>query len=108
MKKWFRYAKPYVPYFILGPLCMLIEVAGEAVMPRLLGILINRANEGLLTSGMSLGIMALMIVIALVMMAGGVGGAYFASKASVNYAADLRADVYSRIQTFSFENIDKF
>ena len=108
MKKWFKYAKPYVPYFILGPLCMLIEVAGEAVMPRLLGILINRANEGLLTSGMSLGIMALMIVIALVMMAGGVGGAYFASKASVNYAADLRADVYSRIQMFSFENIDKF
>ncbi|MBO4869177.1 MAG: ABC transporter ATP-binding protein [Clostridia bacterium] len=108
MKRWFRYAKPYLPYFILGPLCMLTEVAGEAIMPRLLGILINRANEGLLTTGLSLGIMAAMIAIALVMMAGGVGGAYFASKASVNYAADLRADVYSRVQTFSFENIDKF
>ena len=108
MKRWFRYAKPYLPYFILGPLCMLTEVAGEAIMPRLLGILINRANEGLLTTGLSLGIMAAMIAIALVMMAGGVGGAYFASKASVNYASDLRADVYSRVQTFSFENIDKF
>ena len=108
MKRWFRYAKPYLPYFILGPLGMLTEVAGEAIMPRLLGILINRANEGLLTTGLSLGIMAAMIAIALVMMAGGVGGAYFASKASVNYASDLRADVYSRVQTFSFENIDKF
>ena len=108
MKRWFRYAKPYLPYFILGPLCMLTEVAGEAIMQRLLGILINRANEGLLTTGLSLGIMAAMIAIALVMMAGGVGGAYFASKASVNYASDLRADVYSRVQTFSFENIDKF
>lgn len=77
-------------------------------MPRLLGTIINSANNGDLTSGKSIGIMALMIVIALIMMAGGVGGAYFASKASVNFAADLRADVYGKIQSFSFENIDKF
>lgn len=108
MKRWFKYIKPYLPYFILGPVCMLVEVAGEAVMPRLLGIIINSANNGELTSGKSLGIMALMIVIALLMMAGGVGGAYFASKASVNFAADLRADIYGKIQKFSFENIDKF
>ena len=87
---------------------MLVEVAGEAIMPRLLGIIINSANEGQLTSGKSLGIMALMILIAIIMMAGGVGGAYFASKASVNFAADLRADIYGKIQKFSFENIDKF
>ena len=97
-----------MPFFILGPLCMLVEVAGEAIMPRLLGILINKANEGALTSGTSIGIMILMIFIAIVMMAGGVGGAYFASKASVNFAADLRADIYGKIQNFSFENIDKF
>ena len=108
MKRWFKYIKPYTLYFILGPLCMLVEVAGEAVMPRLLGIIINNANDGVLTSGKSLGIMALMIFIAIVMMAGGVGGAYFASKASVNFAADLRADIYGKIQNFSFENIDKF
>ena len=87
---------------------MIIEVAGEAVMPKLLGTIINSANEGTLTSGKSLGIMALMILIAIIMMAGGVGGAYFASKASVNFAADLRADIYGKIQRFSFENIDKF
>ncbi|MBO4423145.1 MAG: ABC transporter ATP-binding protein [Clostridia bacterium] len=108
MKRWFKYIKPYIPFFILGPLCMLVEVAGEAVMPRLLGVIINHANAGTLTSGESLGIMGLMILIAVVMMAGGVGGAFFASKASVNFAADLRADVYSKIQAFSFENIDKF
>ena len=108
MKRWMKYIKPYTAWFILGPLCMLVEVAGEAIMPRLLGIMINNANEGVLTTGKSLGIMALMILIAIIMMAGGVGGAYFASKASVNFAADLRADIYSKIQRFSFENIDKF
>lgn len=108
MKRWYKYIKPYLPWFILGPVCMLVEVAGEAIMPRLLGIMINNANEGTLTTGKSLGIMALMILIAIIMMAGGVGGAYFASKASVNFAADLRADIYGKIQRFSFENIDKF
>ncbi|MBQ7698999.1 MAG: ABC transporter ATP-binding protein [Clostridia bacterium] len=108
MKRWYKYIKPYLSWFILGPVCMLVEVAGEAIMPRLLGIIINSANEGQLTSGKSLGIMALMILIAIIMMAGGVGGAYFASKASVNFAADLRADIYGKIQKFSFENIDKF
>ena len=108
MKRWFKYMKPYLAYFILGPLCMIVEVIGEVIMPRLLAIIINRANEGLLTSGDSIGIMFLMILTAVVMMAGGVGGAYFSAKASVNFAADLRADLYSRIQAFSFANIDKF
>ncbi len=108
MKNWMKYVRPYLPYFILGPLCMIIEVIGEVVMPRLLAVIINNANAGTLTVGTSLGTMALMVLTAVVMMAGGVGGAYFATKASVNFAADLRSDVYAKIQTFSFANIDKF
>ena len=108
MKNWMKYVKPYLPWFILGPICMIIEVIGEVIMPRLLAVIINNANAGTLTVGTSLGTMALMILTALVMMAGGVGGAYFATKASVNFAADLRSDVYAKIQTFSFANIDKF
>ncbi|MBO4872495.1 MAG: ABC transporter ATP-binding protein [Lachnospiraceae bacterium] len=108
MKRWFKYVKPYLPFFILGPLCMIVEVVGEVIMPKLLANVINAANNGTLTNGISLGTMALMIGTALIMMAGGVGGAYFGSKASVNFAADLRADIYARVQTFSFSNIDKF
>ena len=49
-----------------------------------------------------------MILTAILMMIGGVGGAYFGSKASVNFAADLRADIYRKVQSFSFRNIDRF
>ena len=108
MKRWFKYIKPYLPYFILGPLCMIIEVIGEVVMPRLMAVVIDAANDGTLTSGTSIGIMLLMILTAVLMMAGGIGGAYFASKASVNFAADLRNDLYGHVQMFSFSNIDKF
>ncbi len=108
MKRWFKYVKPYLPFFIIGPLCMIVEVVGEVVMPRLLAAVINGANEGSLTAPGSLGIMGLMILCALLMMAGGVGGAYFGAKASVSFAADLRADVYGKIQEYSFADIDRF
>ena len=105
---WMPYIRPYLSWFIIGPLCMIVEVIGEVVMPKLLSVVINRANEGTLTVGVSLWIMAAMIATALAMMAGGVGGAYFGAKASVNFAADLRRDVYARVQRFSFANIDRF
>ena len=87
---------------------MVIEVVGEVVMPRLLGNIINNATSGDLTVGSSLWSMVGMILAAIIMMLGGVGGAYFASKASVNFAADLRADIFKKVQNFSFANIDKF
>ena len=112
MKRWFKYIKPYLPAFILGPICMIIEVIGEVWMPKLLSILINKAEDpikyGELSIGNSIGIGALMILIALLMMAGGIGGSYFGAKASVNFAADLRQDIFAKVQKFSFANIDKF
>lgn len=108
MNRWMKYIRPYLPFFILGPLCMIIEVIGEVVMPKLLAIVINQANRGELSVGSSLGVMGLMILTAAVMMIGGVGGAYFGAKASVNFAADLRADAFAKVQTYSFANIDKF
>lgn len=106
MKRFFKYVKPYKTYFILGPLCMIIEVIGEVLMPKLLSLVINNAADK--TPLFSVGLAGAMIFVALVMMAGGVGGAYFGAKASVNFAADLRADVYRRVQSFAFEEIDRY
>ena len=108
MKRWFKYVRPYMSYFIIGPLCMIVEVVGEVVIPKLFASVINSANEGTLTTGGSITTMVLMILTAIIMMAGGVGGAYFSAKASVNFAADLRQDLYAKVQAFSFANIDRF
>lgn len=108
MKRWFKYVKPYLPYFIIGPVCMIIEVIGEVLMPRFLAMIINGGSEETLTVLSSVGTTALMIITAVMMMVGGVGGAYFGAKASVNFAADLRKDVFSKVQKYSFSNIDKF
>lgn len=107
MKRWLRYTKPYLKYFILGPLCMLIEVAGEAVLPKLYATIINTGVANADISHIVM-ICIFMIVTSVLMMLGGVGGAYFASKASVNFGADVRRDVFAKIQKFSFANIDRF
>lgn len=87
---------------------MVIEVIGEVVMPRLLAYVIDNAKAGTLGIGGSMGVMVAMIGMALLMMAGGVGGAYFGAKAAVNFAGDLRRDIFRKVQSFSFANIDKF
>ena len=127
--RWFKYVKPYLPWFIIGPLCMIVEVIGEVVLPKLLAFIIDfgvnhdmeDAPEWLTWTYNALGqsfenpdaplIVALtvgMLLTSALMMIGGVGGAYFGAKASVNFAADLRADIYRKVQQFSFANIDKF
>ena len=122
--KWRKYVKPYLPYFIIGPLCMIVEVIGEVIMPKLLAYIIDfgvkhRMEEApawlkwlydfLNTDSAFVVALAVgMVLTAVLMMIGGVGGAYFGAKASVNFAADLRADIYRKVQKFSFSNIDKF
>ncbi len=108
MKHWMKYIKPYKAWFILGPLCMIVEVIGEVLMPMLLAGVINAGNMGTLTVGSSIGTAGLMILIALFMMGGGIGGCYFSSKASIAFAGDIRNDLYHKIQSFSFGNIDRF
>ncbi len=107
MKRWYKYVKPYLKYFILGPICMIVEVLGEIFMPKLYAQIINNGvnNQNV---GYIVGMSALMVVVALIMLLGGVGGAYFGAKASVNFAADLRQDLYNKVQKYSFSNIDKF
>lgn len=108
MKRYWKYMKPYLPAFIAGPILMIIEVIGEVVMPLWLrniidnGITDGRGTTYIIMMGIT------MVITALCMLAGGVGGAYFAVNASSGFANDLRKDMFNKIQRFSFSNIDKF
>lgn len=107
MKKYMKYVKPYLSAFILGPILMITEVIGEIFLPYFMSLIINvGAVEKNVSYIITVG--GIMILTALLMMLGGVGGAYFSAKAAVSFAADLRKDVFGKVQTFSFSNIDKF
>lgn len=113
MEQYKKYVKPYLSAFILGPVFMIVEVLGEVILPKLMSVIINigcGAEEGVEARGTGFIILigVAMISTAAIMMIGGVLGAYFAIKASVNFAADLRHDVFAKVQRFSFANIEEF
>ncbi len=107
MKRYWKYIKPYLYAFLLGPLMMITEVVGEVALPAMMAQIINigaarRDIPFMLRMG------GLMLLTAFLMMAGGIGGAWFASKASISFGADLRRDCFRKVQQFSFQNIDSF
>ncbi|MBQ9305188.1 ABC transporter ATP-binding protein [Butyrivibrio sp.] len=92
---------------LLTPLCMIGEVLCEMIIPILMGKIVdNGIYGGDLGYIVRTGIM--MIVIAVLGLFSGLGGAYFGSKASAGLARNLRKAMYDNIQTYSFANIDKF
>ena len=107
MKRYLKYIKPYWYAFILGPILMITEVVGEVILPAYMAKIINigAANRDvpyIVGTGIT------MVIIAFIMMGGGIGGAWFASKASISFGADLRNDCFRKVQKFSFTNIDTF
>lgn len=107
MKRFWKYIKPYLPAFIFGPILMIVEVVGEVLLPKFMANIINiGAAEHNVPYIIGMGIC--MVITAFLMMAGGIGGAYFAAKAAISFSSDLRSDVFDKVQKFSFSNLDQF
>lgn len=107
MKDIVKNIKGYWTVSILTPLAMLLEVAMEMVLPSLMADIIdNGVNKGNQTIILQDG--GWMLLVALVGLAAGVGGGVFGAKASAGLARNLRGSMFRKIQTYSFENIDKF
>lgn len=107
MKRYWKYIRPYLSAFIFAPLLMLTEVFGEILLPKLTSMIINNGVAGR-DVGYIMRVGGVMVVIAAIMAVGGIGGAYFSSKASICFSTDLRKDIFHKVQQFSFKNIDDF
>ena len=98
-----EYKKPT----ILTLIFIVCEVIIETFIPFITADLVNRVKAGvameeLLKTGLFLVFMA-----CLSLSCGGIAG-FTCAKASAGFAKNLRADIFRRIQRFSFENIDRF
>ena len=92
---------------LLSPLCMIGEVYMEVSIP---GIISQIVDYGIKPGDMSVVLQqGLMLVLcALCSLGFGVLSAVFAAKAATGFARNLRHDMYYKVQTFDFSNIDKF
>ena len=92
---------------ILTLLMIVGEVFIEVLIPFRTAELVNGIKAGMpMRELLMLGL--ILVGMALVSLFFGGGAALLGSKASAGFARNLRGDVFRRIQSFSFENIDKF
>ena len=98
-----EYKKPT----ILTLLCMVGEVAIEVLIPFYTANLINEVKAGAALDGI-VRVGLVLVLMALVSLGCGAAGGLFGSRASAGFAKNVRHDVFTRVQDFAFENIDKF
>ncbi len=89
----------------------LIFIVGEAIIevfiPFITAELVNEIKAGVdMNEIIKLGV--LLVVLAMLSLTCGGIAAFTCAKASSGFARNLRSDIFSKVQTFSFENIDKF
>ncbi|PER32641.1 multidrug ABC transporter ATP-binding protein [Bacillus cereus] len=105
--KLLQYLKPYMFFAIIGPLFMVLEVAMDLIQPTIMQHIIdvgiaNRDLNYVIKMGL------LMIGAAAIGLVGGLGCMMYSTKAAVNFATDIRKDVFAKIETFSSKNRDSF
>ena len=105
--KLLRSVRQYWFAALLSPLCMIGEVYMEVRVPGIIGDLVDFGIEaGNIEVVWQKGI--LLVLTALCSLVFGVGSAVFAAYGATGFSRNLRHDMYYRVQTFDFANIDKF
>ena len=92
---------------ILTPLFMLGEVGLECTLPMITGWLINAIKDGA-DMNLILRYGVILILMATGSMCCGILSGWFAASAGAGFAKNLRHDLFAKVQSFSFANIDKF
>lgn len=107
MRTVLRYVKNYKKDSFLTILFTVLEVFMEVLLPFVTSYIIDKGIEaGNISNVYKFGILMLLMA-ALSLVFGALGGRYVAS-ASSGFAANLRKGIYDKVQTFSFANIDRF
>ncbi|MBQ8289390.1 MAG: ABC transporter ATP-binding protein [Clostridia bacterium] len=106
-KRLFGCVREYKGLSILTLVLMVLEAAIETTIPFITANLVNSIKDGTeLTEVIRTGLILAVLAIAS-LACGGIAG-FTSAKASAGFAKNMRLDLFSKIQTYSFENIDKF
>lgn len=108
IRKLMQSIREYKLSSLLSPLFVVLEVVMEMVIPILMAKLIDDGIDG--DGGMDaiLHIGGILLVCCVASLLFGALAGHFAAHASAGFAKNLRHDMFYRVQTYSFSNIDKF
>ena len=107
IKRLAKSIREFMPATILSPLCMIGEVYMEVQIPLVLSKIVDLGVEQSDISAVwKYGL--ILVLYSLFSLTFGIASAFFASHAATGFARNLRHDMFYKVQTFDFHNIDKF
>lgn len=107
IKRLSRCIREYKTATVLTLVFIVLEAVIEAFIPFITADMVNKVQAGAQISDIIKTGGLLIVMAALSLCCGGIAGITCA-KASAGFAKNIRHDVFKRVQTYSFENIDKF
>ena len=107
MKQFSKYMKGNIISAILAPIFIIVDSLGMVVQPYFLSQIIdvgiaNNDINYIIKTGIIMAVFAIFAIM------GGFLAMYFSSKAAYGFGANLRKDMVSKIQEYSYSDINKF
>lgn len=105
MKKVMSYFKVYKKEAILAPLCKLLEASLELLIPILVS---NIIDNGIANSdkGYIIRMVIIMVLCGFIGLGFSILGQFFSAKCAVGFSSKLRSDLFKKLQSLSFSEID--
>ena len=107
IKKLYPYMKKYKKYLFLGVSCAVLEVVFELLIPLVMAKIVD-VGISLGDTGYTIKMGLLMVCMAMISLSFGLALSKFAAIAGQGFGAELREAEYIKIQSYSFNNIEKF
>ena len=106
VRKLANFLKPYWRWVMIAPFLMAIEVAMDLMQPRMVERIVD---EGIAHLDLNLVLHTglLMFGLAVIGALGGISNSFFAELTVQAFGADLREELFRKVQTFSFGNLDE-
>ena len=106
MKKLLGYMRAYLKETVLAPFFKLLEASFELAVPlvvaRIIDVGIKSGNNGIIITDS-----IILLVLGIVGLASALTAQYFAAKAAIGFATDVRSRVFGHLQRVSYTSLDR-
>lgn len=106
MKKLLKYLVGYRAESVLAPLFKFLEACFELIVPFVVSAIIDNGITGGKGAGYVGGMCAVLVALGAVGLVSAVFAQYFAAKAAAGFAKHLRHDLFTKMQSLSYAEID--
>lgn len=107
MRKLLKYLKHYKLESVLAPFFKLLEATFELIVPLIVASIVDDGVKGGRGASYVVYMCLLLVALGVVGLISSVTAQYFAAKSAVGFAKELRSDLFKKMQSLSYSQIDK-